>query len=90
MCGKPFGPSCDRNGCKMDTRMGQEGAREAQVGPKMVQVGPKMGQEGTQTGQEGAREAQVGPKSGQDPKFNAIWATLGACFGGFFGLQAVF
>ena len=72
-------------------------ARRVQERPKLVPSWSKMGQEGgkmgTQTGQEGAREAQVGPKSGQkkrDPNFNDFWATFGACFKGFFVLQAVF
>ena len=73
--------------------MAQDRPKMAQVG----QVGPKLEQEGgktgTQRGQEGAREAHAGPKSGQkkrDPEFNDFWTNLGACFGGRFGIWAVF
>ena len=91
-----FTPRWGRKGARWTPRR----ARRAQEQPSLPQDGPswpKMEQEGgkmgTQRGQEGAREAQVGPKSGQkkkDPDFYDFWISLGPCFGGRFGIWAVF
>ena len=55
----------------MDTKKGQEGAREAQLGPKMVQVGPRWSRKGARRAPRGARKVQerpmLAPRAAKNP-----------------------
>ncbi len=51
-----------QKGSKMDTRRGQEGAREAQLGPKMVQVGQRWSRKWARWAPRGVRKVQERPK----------------------------
>ena len=52
-----------QKGGKMDTKKGQEGAREAQLGPKiMAQVGQRWSRKGVRRAPRGARKVQERPK----------------------------